>query len=208
MGEEIKTLQEAISKSSLPRSVDLSRKLVAILDNLLIAGDWKKGNSLFLRKAEERLCELRDDAKRLIEQHSVPQGVENIERKQKLGEGVIKVFISLYQFDGENLQNWLNTLKTLTSYNVTRPTYRNEWHVRELINSKADSRRHAYVEVLINESDLINIDPLPVDTLGHELLVLKEGAVKIPNIVGFIHYNKKRYTFNGEKLIFERDVEI
>jgi Dot/Icm secretion system protein IcmQ len=190
--------------SRTPKSLDLSLKLVGILDKLLTTGDWE--TSLFLRKAKERLSELRDEAKNLVEQQNTDRKAGA--KKESLAAGIIKVYISLYQVDGTNLQAWLQTLKNLTLYNVTRPTYLSEQHVRELISSKVDMQRHAYVEVLVHESDIIPMESVPVDTLGHELLILKEGVIQLQNIVAFIHANKKRYALKDSNLVYEGEVDI
>lgn len=204
MNEEtsIDTINQNLPPVQPTKSIDLSRRLVEIIDHLLSTGDWDA--SLFLKKAKEHLLKLRNEADAIIAQYGDTVAQDTLSGKQPAG--TIKVYISLYQVDGNNLQAWQNTVKTLTAYNVTRPTYRSEEHVRELISSKADIKRHAYVEILIQESDLIPIDPLPVDTLGHELLILKEGAVKIKNIISFVHANKKRYSMKDDILKYEGDI--
>lgn len=191
----------------LPSSADLSKRLVDILSNLLGAGNWE--TSLFLKNAKKRICELREEAQNLVELNINVGPMLTVAQQlaKKLPPGIIKVYISIYQSDSANLQSWLHTVKTLAIYNVTRPTYKNEQQIREMIGSKADIQRHAYAEVLINELDIIPIDPLPVDSLGHELLILKEGSVHLQNIIGFVHANKKRYSVHNTGLVYEGDIE-
>ena len=199
--------EKSNSNNKLPSSAYLSERLFFILSDLLKAGNWE--TSLFLKNAKKRICELRDEAQNLVEQNANVGPILTAAQQlaKKLPPGTIKVYISIYQSDSSNLQSWLHTVKTLAIYNVTRPTYKSEQQIREMIGSKADIQRHAYAEVLISESDIIPIDPLPVDSLGHELLILKEGSVHLQNIVGFVHANKKRYSVHNTGLVYEGDVE-
>lgn len=192
------------TNKKIPSGQVLNRRLVDILEQLLNSGDWD--NSLFLRKAKERLQELHEEAKSLTQKTSFTTGQLAVTTKpQQLAPGIVRVYITLYHTEN-NLQNWLHTLKTLAIYNVTRPTYRSESHVKEIINSKAEIMRHGYAEVLINEKDIIPINPQPVDTLGHELLLLKEGSVHLSNIISFVHANKKRYILKDNNLVFDSDI--
>lgn len=188
------------SAIKIPSSKDLSRRLVSILGELKNQESWDK--SLFLKNAKRRIDELYQEAEELMRSTDIDNG-GGIKASKQLAPGVIKVYISLYQSDSNNLQSWLHTVRTLALYNVTRPTYSSEQQVREMVSSKADIQRHGYVEVLINQSDIIPIDPLPVDSLGHELLILKEGAVQLNNIVRFVHGNKKYYSIHSSGLVYE-----
>jgi len=188
---------------------DLSLKLKGVLQKLLASEAWKK-DSLFLKKARERIVTLLEETEDLIESNNPqkPQADEDDKSKKDSPQpGTVKVYISLYhvspqQSESANLQSWLHTIKTLGLYNVTRPTYRLENHVRDMIESKADKQRHGYVEVMIHESDIIPIEPTPVDSLGYEMLILKEGSVHLQNILSFVHANKNRYKVQGNNLIF------
>jgi intracellular multiplication protein IcmQ len=201
---EVNTAQPT-AQTQPPKSVDLSLRLVEILDKLLSTGSWE--SSLFLKNANKRLQDLRSQAQQLVDAHNKDEMRSAAQKARELEPGIIKIYISLYQTEGADLQRWLHSLKALAIYNVSRPTYRNEHNVRETIASKAEMQRHGYAVVLIHESDVIPIDPVPVDTLGHELLILKEGAIQLSNIIGFVHANRKKYLFQNNQLVFEKEIE-
>jgi hypothetical protein len=89
---------------------------------------------------------------------------------------------------------------------VSRPTYREEGHVQELIRSKKDTERYGYAIIHIPEDGIYNIKQASKDVFGHDMLMLKEGIIKLNNIEGFVHANKKRYKFFDGELIYEKDV--
>jgi len=186
--------------------VVLNQKLIGILDGLLTAGDWE--TSFFLKKAKDRLTELRSEAQNFLEQNTERQLSGKAQPTNgELPAGFVKVYVSVYQTDSSNLQSWLYAIKGLVSYNVTRPTYRNENQIKEMVSSKADIQRNGYVEVLIHESDIIQVSSPSVDAFGHELLVVKEGAIQMANIVAFVHANKVRYKLQNNNLVFDSDIK-
>jgi Dot/Icm secretion system protein IcmQ len=182
--------------------VEIGKKLVKILDDLLTTGNWNV--SLFLQNASKKLRLIRDETQKLISK-SNRSAQKEIEAEIASGDKV-KVYVSLYQVEGGSLANWQQTLRSLTDHNVSRPTYLNEQHVKELIRSKAFSDRHGYVVVQIKKSDIYQLEHNPVDTFGHEMLILKEDSINMENILEFIHANKKRYSFKDGKLIYLAEV--
>ena len=186
-----------MSEDSL--QTEVAKKLATLLDGLLATGDWQ--SSLFLRVASKRIQILLDEAKSLVELSNPEQLLTK--RVKESAHGYIPVYISLYQVVGNNLQNWQYALRLLSEHNTSRPTYRNEQFVRELIDSKPDSERQGYAIVHIKEDDIYTFEEQPRDSLGHEMLVLKEGVIKLENIVGFVHANKKHYAFVNNMLVDE-----
>lgn len=180
-------------------SAKIAKELAVILSGLLSTGDWQ--SSLFLRAASKRIQVLLDEANSIVDLAGA--GESRSKSIKSVPKDYIPVYISLYQVNGGNLQNWQYTLRILTEHNVSRPTYREEQYVRELIDSKNDIERHGYAVVYIREDDVYNFEEQPRDSLGHELLVLKESVVKLNNIVGFVHANKKRYAFVNNVLVEE-----
>ena len=179
--------------------IEIAKKLAMLLDGLLATGDWQ--SSLFLRVASKRIQVLLDEAKSIIELSS-PEQLSTKSIKNSV-HGYIPVYVSLYQVMGNNLQNWQYALRLLSEHNTSRPTYRNEQFVRELIGTKTDIERHGYAIVHIKDDDMYHFEEQPSDSLGHELLVLKEGVIRLENIVGFVHANKKRYAFVNNMLVAE-----
>ena len=184
-------------------SADLSDKLVKTLDTLLQTGNWQ--SSLFLKNAGKRLGNLKQEAEDL-KLSNTPQQTQTT-NELNVSKDQTKVYISLYQIDGDNLQIWLHTIKALSSYNISRPTYADEKNVKELIASKADSKRHGYVIAIVNENEIINIDPPLVDSFGHEMLILKEGSITPKNLMEFIHSNKRKYAIKDSELSFIEEVD-
>jgi len=182
------------------RDVELGKKLIKSLNKLLKKGDWT--SSLFLRTARRRLAALRDEAQKLIDQaHAKTTAEKESVAKKELPQGYIRAYIYLYQSQGSNLKLWEDMLKSLAKYSVTRPVYIEETHIREIIRSSTDIDRHAYAVVAIKEEDILKLGKPSVDRHGHELLTLRETAVKIENILEFVHANKTHYNFVNNKLI-------
>lgn len=187
----------------------IGQKLVTIFDELLTTGDWE--NSLFLRASASRLKELRSQAQQLSEakEEGSEIGEFDFSQHKPLESGFVRVFVTIYQVEGANLQNWLNVIKALHEHSVTRPVYRKEEHAQKFVRSKMDIGRHGYVIVNIREDSIYQLGKGPVvDAFGNELLSLKEKAIRLENIVGFIHANKKRYSLRDSELIYEGEVEI
>ena len=188
-----------------PKNLELNRKLVKILDDLLGAGDWE--GSLFLRATSKRLRELRTDAQQLYDKATgvaLPATARPLAQDR---EGFVKVFISLYQAAGSDLDRWKYLLKTLHEQSITRPCYREEQHARTLLRGKSDIQREGYAILYVKESDIIQMSAAQQDRLGQALLTLKEGAVREENIIGFVHANKTLYRYQNGELIPEGAVD-
>ena len=71
-----------------------------------------------------------------------------------------------------------------------------------MIRSRPDPRKEAYAVVSVNDSDIISAyaGKQDVDSRGHALLTVKEGAVKPENITKFVHGNSV-YLFKDDKLV-------
>lgn len=121
-----------------------------------------------------------------------------IDRSLEPREGYELIYIEIYQAACEDLTNWLSTIKSLAGHYVSRPVYRNEADVQELVRSKR-SRTDAYVIVWVKSSEII-VQPDLYDRFGHNLLKLKEGSVQLENIIRFVH-DKIVYNYIDNKLI-------
>lgn len=184
--------------NALDKNIEINKKLIAVLDELLGVGDWQA--SLFLRTAGKQIQTLREQAQKLLAEVTgsiaMAQGA-HVSSVAKAGH--IKVYISLYQAESNDLQKWFRTLKSLMEYSLSRPVYLEESQVRAMIRSKENAQREAYAIVFIQEKDIIHLPGgrMATDKLGHELLTLKAGAIKPENIIEFIH-GTKHYVL-GEK---------
>ena len=186
---------------------ELSKQLRDILDGVLSIGDWK--SSLFLKTAATKLQDLREKSDKLFRSGTVSVEDANASKnyvRQAAPPGYSQVFILLYQVDGANLQGWYRTVKTLSDYNVTRPVYKEEDHVKEFIRSKtATPDRNGYAVVNIKDSDFYQTEQ-QADQFGHPLFILKEGAVKLENVIEFIHSNRKCYAVHEDEMVFLNEI--
>lgn len=167
-------------------NIEVNRKLVDVLDELLTAGNWEA--SLFLKAAGKQIRSLRDRAQQLlIEVTNETVAEQNNKVLEKADH--IKVCVSLYQNDGNNLAKWYQAVKALTEHSVSRPVYRDEEHVKTMIRSKADAQPEGYVVAFIKESDVLRMPfgKTSLDRFGNELLCLRPNAIKLENIIEFVH---------------------
>jgi len=193
-----------ISQFSNMPDVEVGNKLATVLNDLLQSEDWN--SSLFLKTIRKHLQTLLDEVNSVVEEVSTKGGPGVISKNLKVG--YVQLYILLYQFDSTKLQNWQYALKALTAHSISRPTYNDEKYIQEMIRTKKDINRYGYAIVNINESDIYQTEKATYDQLDHEIIMLKENAVKLDNIVGFVHSNKKYYEFLNGELVYKGDREI
>lgn len=184
--------------------IKIGKKLIEVLDNLLSVGEWD--SSLFLKTVKKRLQDLRENAYNAVGEDIKSVDIGSVIDTPMLPAGYVVVYILLYQTEGSKLANWQYAIKSLVGHNVSRPTYHEEGQVQELIRSKKDTERYGYAIVSVPEDGIYNLKQASKDILGHEMLMLKEGVIKLNNIQGFVHANKKRYRFSDGELIYKEDV--
>lgn len=187
------------------KSIEINRQLIHLLDDLLQAGNWEE--SLLLRTVNKQIHQLREKAEKLLQEATSIEHDQHYQAQEKAG--FVKVFISLYQTDGNNLEKWHLTLKALSEYSISRPVYFSEEHVNMLIRSKADIYREAYVVVLVKPVDIIHLaaDKTAKDRFGNELVTLKVSAIKLENIVEFVH-GRNRYEYESEGLVLKDQLMV
>ena len=175
-------------------------EILKILEEAIEQGPWDQ--SLFLRATGDKLRKLRDQFKstaKFIPEESAQQEFETIRDED---EEQIEVYISLYNSAGSEIRNWEKLLNNLKTVLITRPVLATEKDAKELLRSKLNKKNEAYIAVYIDKSDVMS--PIggitPKDTLGHELLVLKENTVKTDNITRFVHVSGE-YRFKRGHLI-------
>lgn len=188
------------SRDQLKEIID---QLSQILREILHGANWDA--SLLLRTASKRLQELYEEAERLsikLGKTSAPDAATL--HQDKINQGYILVYVSIYQAEPHSLAKWENTLKTIREYSITRPIYRVEEYVAEAIRSKIGSVKEAYVSVYIKPDDIIApyAGKKVEDRWGHELLTLRDNCLLTSNIVEFVHQGK-RYTYRDGKLVLK-----
>ncbi|QLH41365.1 MAG: Dot/Icm secretion system protein IcmQ [Coxiellaceae bacterium] len=181
----------------------MNQKLVQVLDNLLATGNWE--TSLFLRTTAKQIQQLRAEAQQLLTEVMTMTGTHKQSIDAADRPGHVKLYISLYQADGNNLQKWQTTLKALADYSVGRPIYKQEEHVKANIRAKNDMTREGYVVVWVSETDIIKLSnsQTATDRFGNPLITLKMGAVRLENILEFVHCQQRYQVYEGNLVLSE-----
>lgn len=183
---------------------DASLRVLKSLDEAIEKGPWEA--SLLLKGIGKKLREARERFIRnlQLEEYANKEQIE----KSNTEEQFILVYISLYQAEGANINKWQSVVNTLAGYNVTRPVYQTEQDVQTAIRTKEFKQNDAYVIVRILKDDIRPYfsEKPPVDRLGHPLLVLREGSIKLENVTEFVHQSG-RYLFKNGILIKQQPKE-
>lgn len=189
-------------------------EVLKALDEAIKEGPWDSG--LFFKATEKKLKEMR---RRFVQQFNLKNIAEagetqaisgaETEQKAKLPAGYVEVYISIYLSDGANINKWQTLLSNISAHTVTRPVYRNEPDVRSLIRSKHNKLNEAYVIAHIKEADILPPpDDKPLrDRNERELLVLREGAVQVGNIIEFVHISGI-YRFTKGQLVRHGSIDL
>lgn len=171
----------ALSKDELEASL----KILKALDDAIATGPWEY--NLFFKGIGKKFIETRERFVRELGLEEYQQ--EKKEEVDETEKTYMEVYVSLYQAEGANINKWQTVVSSLAGYNLTRPVYKAESDIQEAIRSKEFKQNDAYVAVKILKSDVLPpfTEKPPRDRYGHELLVLREGAVLQENILRFIH---------------------
>lgn len=178
----------------------INLELIKILDTAIAEGKWDGG--LFFQAAGKKLRDLRDRIKsetNIDVAQPITQTTVNTVMKYS---GLIDVYVSLYCAEGNNIQRWETVLSSISRQAITRPIYKKEKDVRDVISAKELKINDAYIIAYVTENSItktLSGKPL-VDRFGHELLVLKENSIVVDNIAKFIH-SSGEYTYEKGKLL-------
>ena len=180
----------------------LTLRLLKALDTAIAEGSWDGG--LFFQAAGKKLRDIRDRIKQELDidigsDTSAPATAVTTVMKYS---GLIDVYVSLYCSEGNNIQRWETILTTISRQAITRPIYKKEKDVREVISAKESKSNDAYIIAYVNENSItktLSGRPL-LDRYGHELLVLKENSIIVDNIAKFIHTSGE-YTYEKGRLV-------
>lgn len=166
--------------------------LVKALDEVLGAGTWQE--SLFLRGLEKRVRDLRTEAEQVLvslttEANLKAPGFMAAQARNKAQHETELVYISLYQQNPNDLRKWEKTLRSITENSVSRPIYREQAHVEEMIRTRPDPSKESYIVVSVKTADIIKglVGKASVDKSGNELLAIRDGGVLSHNIKRFVH---------------------
>lgn len=159
-------------------------EILKSLDEALEKGPWE--SSLFLKGIGKKLKDIRDKFK--DEMGLEEAKIANL-TQSSTEIPLVEVYVSLYQSEGNNIRKWHSVVATLVGHSVSRPVYKKEQDIVNALKAKDYKVNDAYVVVKIKpEHILLPADDRPtVDREGRELLTLREGAIKLNNIVRFVH---------------------
>jgi Dot/Icm secretion system protein IcmQ len=180
----------------------LKDKLVAELDKLIEKGHWDQ--SLFYKNILKRLQALRQRIIDTLEDDqdafSSSSAFPNLPSHK---EGYRRMYVAVYQTEGERMDRWLHLVKNLPNFAISRPVYSEEDHVEELIRAK-HGRNDAYVILWVKEQDILTPlgGALPFDRFQHELYTLRPSGVKLENLIEFVH-GRKRYFLNHGQFVLK-----
>lgn len=186
---------------------ETAKQLREIINNILNTGNWD--NSVFLKQASAKLRNLLLEANRLskifAQQQNTDIGINknSISRaiKSEIPSDYTQVYVLLYQIDGNNLDTWYENIKSLVGYSANKSVYKSREHIEEFIRSKGSNIAHnGYVVVNVKSNNFYNNEVPTLDMYNHELLALKENAIKLENIIEFVLANKQHYIIEDNKL--------
>lgn len=180
-------------KLMLDSDDELTKKIINMLDVLEKAveeGPWDKG--LLFKTIGNKLKHHRDNLRIILNQDQNVAPTEEVPHlSNRVLERAVKleIYVALYCTDGGQIRRWENVVATLGTSIISRPIYRTENDVINMIRSKPNRANEGYCKLFIKETDIAKpfTGQNPRDRLGSELLVLKHGAIKPENITAFIH---------------------
>lgn len=178
-----------------------TEKILTILDDLLREDDWQSSN--FLRTINKKVQEIRDSVAlhyqdlTAVKENTHTQAIQNVNELQK-------IFISLYASDGSLTSNWEWILANLPRQIVSRSIYANEIDVKALIKTKPNPVNEAYVSCMVPKEMIIEQpqEKIAFDKLGKPLMVLRDRALLLNNIIEFVHISGV-YKFSEGKLVLK-----
>ncbi len=175
--------------------------ILKALNDAIENGPWDKSN--FLRIIGKNLVEIRDDFVKQLGASSQQLTAEShLANRIALRSGQQEVYISLYSYDGTNMQSWERIVTNLPKQMISRPIYASEDDVKAIIKTKENKQNEAYVAIYINQSDILSLSPdkSSVDKLGKILLSLKDKSLNLDNISRFMHISGA-YRYSNGRLI-------
>lgn len=184
--------------ASLDDETKANIEVLKALDEAIEKGPWE--HSPFFKGIGKKLRDLRDKFQQEL-------GLDNIDIFQLETISIddsqyTEVYVSLYQAEGTNIRKWLSVIVSLAGLVVSRPIYKNEEDIKAAIRAKEYKQNDGYVVVKVLKEDVMPLtdDNPRLDKEGRELLMLREGAIKLQNIIRFVHMSGE-YLFTNNTLV-------
>jgi intracellular multiplication protein IcmQ len=183
--------------------------ILKALNEAIEKGPWEV--TVFFQAMRNKLVEIRDRFKQDVNLEDIDETTNSGTLFDRIAKrsGITEVYILLYNADGGNLAKWENILRTISNHTVSRPIYNHEKNARSALRAAATKQNEAYISVFVPEEDILptQADRKSHDRYGHEILNLKEGAIKADNIHQFIHVSG-RYDYDNNKLVWHSVVDF
>jgi len=177
-------------------------EILKALNKAIEEGPWDKSN--FLRIIGKNLISIRDNyLARLGASSDAQLRAENqLANQLALRSSQQEIYISLYSFDGTNIQSWERIVANLPRQTISRPIYANEESIKEALKLKENKKNEAYVAIYLNKEDILSMPPdkTPKDKMGTSLLTLKDKSLNLDNLSRFVHASGT-YQFTKGRLI-------
>lgn len=164
-------------------------EILKALNKAIEEGPWDKSN--FLRIIGKNLISIRDNFVARLSA-STPEQLKaesHHANKMAIRSNQQEIYISLYSFEGTNIQNWERIVANLPRQTISRPIYANEENLIDVLKLKENKNNEAYVAIYIEKSDLLSLSPDKTlkDKLGTSLLSLKDKSLNLENLSRFVH---------------------
>lgn len=186
--------------ASLDDETKANLDILKALNEAIEKGPWE--HNLFFRGIGKKLRDARDRFQRELGLERLLKVEETEEAVDEVDQQFVEVYISLYQSEGANMQKWASVIGTLAGHSVSRPVYKKEEDIQTAIRAKEYKLNDGYVAVRVKTDCILKPygDKPPLDRFGRELLVLREDAVQLSNVLYFVHQSG-RYTFERGVLV-------
>lgn len=186
--------------------IDEGARLLEItqaLEDALKQGHWQQG--LFFRTIGDKLEKYREKFhdSAMLWHARVVEANEKDDGSKPAGAAMKRVYVSLYQAGGQNLNNWQYMLSHLAEHTMGRPAYGERDHIEAFIRSRPVPSNEAYLVADVLEKDIVSgmgKGGERTDNEGRPMLSLNKGAVKLENIEEFVHATG-RFEITGGALV-------
>ena len=124
-----------------------------------------------------------------------------------VSENEIVVYVHLFNSQGMILQTWQKMVVASVFYDhsVNRPIYSTREQIEAFIRSKTNKAQHGFLTIAIPKEMILKSEEAPPkDTLGNELIKVKEGSLKFNRLLSFTH-NGHEYIVNENGELKKKD---
>lgn len=183
--------------ASLDDETKANLEILKSLNEAIEKGPWE--HNLFFRGIGKKLRDARDRFQRELGLDDLLQSQEAHMNVVESDQQFTEVYISLYQSEGANMQKWASVIGSLVGHSISRPVYKNEDDIQAAIRAKDYKLNDGYVAARVRNVLILKPygDKQPLDRFGRELLILREDAVQLENILYFVHISGRYMLSKG-----------